>query len=76
MKNTEQGFVMIVLIIGIALMALMMGLYFTKNGSEPKSQYDTGQEAIEQAKQINQQGIERSTQIQEQLEIQNELNSR
>lgn len=75
MKNKESGFVIILLILGIALIGLIAVLYFTKGKNEEKSQYDQGQEALDQAKQINQQGIERSIQIQEQLDIQNELNT-
>jgi NADH:ubiquinone oxidoreductase subunit 3 (subunit A) len=75
MKNTQSGFVMILLILGIALIGLIAGLYFTKGKDEEKSQYEQGQEAIEQAREINQQGIERSMQIKEQLDIQNDINS-
>ncbi len=76
MKNTESGFVMILLILGIAIIGLIAGLYFTKGENGEKSQYDQGQEAIDQAKEINQQGMEPSIQIQEQLDIQNELNTK
>lgn len=74
MKNTQSGFVMILIILGVALAAIIAGLYFTKGKNEEKSQYQQGQEAIEQAKEINQQGVERSMQIQEQINLQSDLN--
>lgn len=76
MKETQTGFTLILLIIALAIIALMTGLYFTRGTETQKSQYETGQGAIEQAREINQQGSQNSRQIQEQLELQNDLNTR
>ena len=66
---------MILLIIGLVLMMLMFGAYFLKSSETQKSQYDAGQEGIQQAKDVNQKSYQQSQQIQEQLEIQNEVNT-
>jgi uncharacterized membrane protein len=74
MNNRQQGFMMVLVIIGLVLVTLMFGAYFAKNGETQKSQYDAGQKGIQQAKEINQKSYEQSQQIQEQLEMQNEVN--
>ncbi len=57
-------------------MAILIGFYFTKgNGTNQKSQYETGQDAINQARGINQQGSAESKRIQQELELQNDLNT-
>ncbi len=68
MKANQQGSLLIVLIIGIAIMAVLMGLYFTKDSNGEKSQFEQGQEGIEQAKDINQQSQEQSNRIKIELE--------
>jgi outer membrane lipoprotein-sorting protein len=75
MNNRQQGFMMVLVIIGLVLVTLMFGAYFAKNSETQKSQYDAGQEGIQQVKEINQKSYEQSQQIQEQLEMQNEVNA-
>lgn len=74
MNNSQTGFGLILLIIGLALIGVIFAFYFTRDGDEQQSQYETGQAAIEQARQINQ-GSQQTKQLEEQLELQNNLNS-
>lgn len=67
MKN-QQGSLLIVLIISLAIVAVLTGLYFTKGSNGEKSQFEQGQEGIEQAKEINQQAVEQSNRIKLELE--------
>ncbi len=68
MKKSQQGIALLILIISLAIVAVLMGLYFTKGSNGNKSQYEQGQEGIEQAKQIQQKALEQSTQIKLDLE--------
>lgn len=74
MKDLQQGFGLILLIIGLALFAILFAVYFTRGGEQTKSQYEVGQEAIEQAREI-QQGSPQTKQLQEEIDIQNTLNA-
>lgn len=64
----EAGFVFLVLILSIVIIAILFTLYFTDSGGK-SSPAKTGQDAIEQAKSNNQ------LQIEQNLEIQNQINS-
>ncbi len=76
MNKTQQGFGLILLIIGLALIGVMLAVYFTRGGGgQQKSQYDTGQEAIQQAREIQQGSSPQTKQLQEEIEIQNNLNA-
>jgi uncharacterized protein (UPF0333 family) len=56
------------LILGLALLAIMATIYLTRSTKEgQKSQVQVQQEAIQQAKDIQQQNIEQSQRIQEQM---------
>lgn len=68
MQNKQNGFGLIILIIGIALVAIFIAAYFTKTSSKnQKTQYETGQEAIQQAKQINADSLIEAKNIQNEL---------
>ena len=69
-KNSEQaGFLLIILIISIAIMALLAALYYKDSAGEKTSPAQVGKKAIEQTKDNN------LLQLNRQIEIQNELNS-
>lgn len=67
MKN-QQGIALLILIISLAIVAVLVGLYLTKGPKGENSQFEQGQEGIEQAKDINQQGQEQSDRIKIELE--------
>ena len=68
MKNSQSGFALIILIIGVAFIAVMAAAYFTKtSGKDQKTQYENGQEAIKQAEQINAQSLIDAQTIQNEL---------
>jgi len=67
-KQENQGFALIALLITLAIIAVWAGLYFNKSNNK-QSVVETGNKAIEQTKQNNTQ------QYENQIEIQNNLNS-
>ncbi|MBI3231725.1 MAG: prepilin-type N-terminal cleavage/methylation domain-containing protein [Candidatus Doudnabacteria bacterium] len=67
-KNQSRGFALISLILAIVIIAILFGMYY-QNSGEKGSPAKTGQEAIEQTKRNNQ------LQIEQQIEIQNQINS-
>lgn len=67
MKN-QNGSLLIVLMISLAIMAILTALYFTRSSDGQKSQYEKGQEGLQQAEQIYQQGVEESNRIKVELE--------
>jgi hypothetical protein len=75
MNHNNSGFVLILLLITAAIIGLATAAYFIRGKEGQKSQYESGQEALEQAKDINQKSIEQSMQIKEQLDLQNSINS-
>lgn len=69
MKNSQSGFALVILIIGVALIAVIAATYFTKTKSnDQKTQYETGQEAIKQAEQINVESLIEAQNIQNELQ--------
>lgn len=75
MKQAQQGFGLIALIIVIAIIAIMAGFYFTGGPDEQKSELETGQDAVDQARGINQQSGTQARELQQQIELQNDLNT-
>lgn len=72
MKKLQQGFGMAFLIVSLAVLAIMIAMYFSRNGLD-KSQYELNQDAIQKAKEINQQRLEDSAAIKRQQELQQVL---
>ena len=65
----NKGFVLISLIITIAIIAVLTALYYSRSESGKPSARETGQKAIEDAKANN------ASELEHQIQIQNELNS-
>ena len=69
-KNKNQkGFLLIGLLIVAAIIAILFVIYNTGSSGEKGNVKTTGQKAIEQTKRNNQ------TELEQQIEIQNQLNS-
>lgn len=70
MQKVQNGFGMILLIIGLAIFALMLVLYLrgSKTGPSQQSQVEVGQEGINQAREINNAGKTQSQEIQKELD--------
>lgn len=75
MKQTQQGMGLIILMISIAIIAIIAGVYFTRGEDGEKSQYEQGQDGIEQAKEIKTKSEEQSKQIKTELDIYSDLNA-
>ena len=75
MTTNQKGFTLIILLISIVIIAVIAGIYFTQGKDDEQAQYEKGQEGIEQAREINTKSYERAQQLNEQMEIQNDLNS-
>lgn len=69
MKSNQKGFALVGLLIVVAIIALMFVWYYRKDDGSKSSPRQQGQEAIEQTKRNNQ------TQLEQQIEIQNQINS-
>lgn len=70
MNKTQVGFGIIYLLITLALIGVLITLYFSRGNEQQQSQFETGQKAIQQAEEINQ-GTDQAKKLQEQLELQN-----
>jgi uncharacterized protein HemX len=68
-KKTQNGFLLVALLIGVVIILIIVGIYYGGTKEERQSRARTNQQAIDQAKDINQ------NQLQQQIEIQNQLNS-
>ena len=68
-KTKNSGFLLISLLIVVAIAAILFALYFKKSNNSETSTYQAGQKGIEQAKENN------ANQYQQQIEMQNEINS-
>ena len=69
LKIPLAGFALISILLAVAIIAIMVALYFGKSGSNTASVRQTGQKAVDQTKENN------ALQLQQQTEIQNQLNS-
>jgi NADH:ubiquinone oxidoreductase subunit 3 (subunit A) len=68
MKQAQSGFAMMLVIISLAIILIFAGFYFSRSSKNEASQYETGRQAIEDAKEINRQTKQQSAEIQKQLE--------
>ena len=67
--QNQNGFLLISLLLAVAIIAILVAVYYGGGKNSQQSQLQTGQKAIEQTKQNN-------TLLENQhLEIQNQLNS-
>lgn len=75
MKSYQKGFGLILLIGGLVLILAIISWYFIRTGDESKSQLETGQEAINQATEINNRSAEQAKQLNQELELQSEISA-
>lgn len=68
MKNQEKGFALVILIIALAIIAVIAGIFLSRPNGKP-SVIQTGNNAIEQTKKNN------TVQKNRQLEIQKDLDN-
>jgi|GEM_PF-5928290 len=72
----QKGFGLLVFVIGFAILLLLITGYFVgfegkdKSGNPIKSQYDSGQQGINQAKKAGEDSKQYQTEVNQQLEIQ------
>lgn len=62
------------MIVSIAIIAIIASIYFTQGKDGESSQYEKGQEGVEQAQEIYNNSVDYSKEVNEVLEIQNTLN--
>ena len=71
MKKQEQGFLLISAVIVLAIIGVILAIYYGKenHSDSPATTIKTGQKAIEETK------VNNSTQLQEHMDVQNQINS-